>query len=274
MTPDTVSQWLRKPQHKPTPETVAQLVTAWPWFAPGRLMELSLLDAASEPAVLDRLRIYAPEWLSAYLAVSTPGKDMIEVPESFFKISNGSRSEQPLVQFPDFSAGGTEAVAEPQPAAEPVPIQPLFSDDYFKSQGLDTETLATVLPEQIREAEDPRTLMIMMSFSEWLTHFKRKREKEDEEIREQRALKSMWQREKLAAALEDEPDEIPEQVFEMAVSSISREDALVSESLAEILEKQEKWAQAAEMYRKLGLRNPAKSTYFASRAEAAKKHIP
>jgi hypothetical protein len=273
MNPDTVSKWLLNPQLKPAPETIAQFVTTWPWFAPGRLMELCRQDAG-EPLVLDRLRIYAPEWLCAYIAVTAPEKIPAAAPKALFDISAGQRSDAAPVQFPTFSLVQDEEPAEETPSKEPqIPIQPLFSEDYFKSQGLDTDSIATILPEQVKEAGDPRTLMIMMSFSEWLNHFKRKREKEDEEVREQRALKSMWQREKLAAALEDEPDEIPEQVFEMAVSSISREDGLVSESLAEVLEKQEKWAQAAEMYRKLGLRNPAKSTYFATRAEAAKKHI-
>jgi hypothetical protein len=113
--------------------------------------------------------------------------------------------------------------------------------------------------------------MVVMSFAEWLNHYKIKSEREEEEARDKSALRSMWQQEKLAAALEDEPEEIPEDVFEMAVTSITREDDLASESLAEILEKQGKWTAAAEMYRKLGLRNPAKSAYFASRAEAAKK---
>lgn len=263
MTPDTISSWLRNPEHKPTPETVAQSVTTWPWFAPGRLMELSLQDAQTDSAVLDRLRTYAPEWLSAYLLVTTPARIEKQVYER-------AAAPKPLINF---GPAPEESVSEAEVETGHIPLQPLFSEDYFKSQGLDTDTLATVLPEQVKEAEDPRTLMIMMSFSEWLNHFKLKRMKEDEEIQEQRALKSMWQREKLAAALDEDPEEIPEQVFEMAVSSISREDGLVSESLAEILEKQEKWAQAAEMYKKLGLRNPAKSTYFASRAEAARKHI-
>ena len=57
----------------------------------------------------------------------------------------------------------------------------------------------------------------------------------------------------------------------MAVASISKEDGLVSESLAEILVKQRKWDKAIEMYRKLSLRNPEKSPYFAAQIESIQK---
>ena len=77
----------------------------------------------------------------------------------------------------------------------------------------------------------------------------------------------MWQKEKLAAALEEENEEIPENVFEMAVNSIKNEEDLVSESLAEIMIKQGKFDKAIEMYRKLSLRNPQKNAYFAGKIE-------
>ncbi len=101
-----------------------------------------------------------------------------------------------------------------------------------------------------------------MAFAEWLAHFKTKSQKEEEEAKEKRALRSMWQQEKLAAALDDEPDEIPEDVFEMAVSSITKEDDIVSEPLAQIYERQEKWGAAADMYRKLALEISGKKHLF------------
>jgi tetratricopeptide (TPR) repeat protein len=109
--------------------------------------------------------------------------------------------------------------------------------------------------------------MVMMSFSEWLLHFKSSTEKQKEENKDQRALKTMWQKEKLAAAIEEENEEIPESVFEMAVNSIAKEDGLASESLAEIYIKQGKYDKAMDMYRKLSLRNPQKNAYFARKIE-------
>ena len=56
---------------------------------------------------------------------------------------------------------------------------------------------------------------------------------------------------------------IPEPLFKQAMDSISMESSLISEALAEILAKQGKKDKAISMYKKLSLRNPEKSTYFA-----------
>ncbi len=77
----------------------------------------------------------------------------------------------------------------------------------------------------------------------------------------------MWQQEKLAAANEEENEEIPEQVFNMAVNSITKEEDLASEALAQIHRKQGKYDRAIDMYRKLSLRNPQKIAYFALKIE-------
>jgi tetratricopeptide (TPR) repeat protein len=150
-------------------------------------------------------------------------------------------------------------------------INPVYVDDYFLQQG---ERISTEMPEEISsllpqdEGNDAaKSLMVMMSFSEWLLHFKNTGEKQKEETRDQRALKTMWQKEKLAAAIEEENEEIPENVFEMAVNSIAKEDGLASEPLAEIYIKQGKPDKAIEIYRKLSLRNPQKNAYFARKIE-------
>ncbi len=154
-------------------------------------------------------------------------------------------------------------------------IFPIYTKDYFLQQG---EKVSEEIPLEISElkdaggmSEEDKSLMVVMSFSEWLLHFKSTSEKQKEETKDQKALKTMWQKEKLAAAMEEENEEIPETVFEMAVNSISKEDGLVSESLADIYIKQGKYDKAIEMYRKLSLRNPQKSAYFARKIEEALK---
>lgn len=154
-------------------------------------------------------------------------------------------------------------------------INPVYIDDYFLQQG---EKVPAEMPGEISSLmpasegkEDAKSLMVMMSFSEWLLHFKNTGEKQKEETRDQRALKTMWQKEKLAAAIEEENEEIPENVFEMAVNSITKEDGLASEPLAEIYIKQGKPDKAIDIYRKLSLRNPQKSAYFALKIEGILK---
>lgn len=154
-------------------------------------------------------------------------------------------------------------------------IFPIYTKDYFLQQG---EKVSDEIPLEINELRDnaaaddeDKSLMVVMSFSEWLLHFKNTSEKQKEESKDQKALKTMWQKEKLAAAMEEENEEIPETVFEMAVNSISKEEGLVSESLADIYIKQGKYDKAIEMYRKLSLRNPQKSAYFAHKIDEALK---
>lgn len=119
-----------------------------------------------------------------------------------------------------------------------------------------------VRPETEEESEEDKSLMVMMSFTDWLNHFKQKSSSEREEVREKKALKTAWQKEKLAEAADEEVDEIPEPIFKQAMDSISMESSLISESLAEILAMQGKKDKAIAMYKKLIVRNPEKSTYF------------
>ena len=155
---------------------------------------------------------------------------------------------------------------------EPVP-QPLFTSDYFSHQGLPVNAempVADSLPTetQVVPEDDPdRGLMVVRSFADWMQHFQQTSRKEQEEAESKKAVRAMWQKEKLAAALQEEDDEIPEEVFQMAVASIAP-DGVVSESLAEILAGQGKWERAVEMYRKLSAQEPAKSAYFARKIEA------
>lgn len=147
------------------------------------------------------------------------------------------------------------------------PVQPM---DYFASQGIgadwDSEDKA---PAEVEE----KSLLVMMTFGEWLLYMQSKNKKEKEEEADKKALKTMWQKQKLAAAIEEEDEEIPETVFEMAVNSISRNDELVSESLAQVYVKQGKVKQAIEVYRKLSLQNPEKNVYFAAKIENLQKDL-
>ena len=143
-----------------------------------------------------------------------------------------------------------------------LPNRNIIEEKIVKSEPI----IETIESENIWEEEKrQKALMVMMSFSDWLNHFKSKTEKEQIEEQEKRALKTAWQKEKLTAIIEEEQDEIPEMIFKQAMDSISMENALISESLAEILAKQGKTDKAIEMYKKLSLRNPEKNSYFADR---------
>lgn len=168
-----------------------------------------------------------------------------------------------------------ETKEEQEEVTEEMIFTPVQSDDYFMQQGIsvsselpgDIHDLAAGHDEAAEDENDERSLMVMMSFTEWLVHFKRTTDNKNSELEDQKAVRAMWQKEKLAAALEEENDEIPENVFEMAVNSIAKEEGLASESLAEIYLKQGKYDHAIEMYKKLSLRNPQKNAYFAAKID-------
>lgn len=143
-----------------------------------------------------------------------------------------------------------------------IPNSNIIEDKMTKSEPIIEIVDSVTLTE---EEKRQKSLMVMMSFNDWLNHFKSKTENEQIEEQEKRALKTAWQKEKLTAVIEEEQDEIPEKIFKQAMDSISMENALISESLAVILAKQGKTDKAIEMYKKLSLRNPEKNSYFADR---------
>lgn len=213
--------------------------------------------------------------VAEHVTVSEPVAIVVNQGEEENEIQEDIAEEEEIV--PDAETEPPYVMRPPvqddeMPDADETLILPIYTEDYFLHQGMHVSNKIPADVDQInKKTEAPQSLMVVMSFSEWLMHFKTKKENAQEEETGQKALKTMWQKEKLAAALEEENEEIPENVFEMAVNSIAKEEDLVSESLAEIHFKQGKYDKAIEMYRKLSLRNPQKKAYFARKIEAIHK---
>jgi tetratricopeptide (TPR) repeat protein len=157
-------------------------------------------------------------------------------------------------------------------------ILPLHTQDYFLAQQIQSsdDEVEHFVTEQkakhnIEEANaDNQQVLITRSFTEWLQYYKIKKQKEEQENKEKTALRAIWQKEKLTAAIEEENDVVPEAVFNLAINSISLSQDTASESLAKIMETQGKYDKAIEMYRKLSLTNTEKSAYFATRIKEIK----
>lgn len=272
LTKEQISDWFSAPERLPSCPQIEEGIRAWPWFVPLRLMEIAALQLENKDSIEARNLhfLFSPNAaVTASLIRRAPQRTEQKVGTISIE-----KTERIVPQQLD-----NVVVASVDPAENMARnkvdqfLAEASSEDYFLNQGIEIPEVVEieVKKEEAVAAEDPKTLMVMMSFADWLAHFKNKSQKEEEEAREKSALRSMWQQERLAAALQEESEEIPEQVFKMAVNSITREDDIISEALAKILEKQEKWDAAADMYQKLRLKNPSKSAYFASRAEAAKK---
>lgn len=153
------------------------------------------------------------------------------------------------------------------------------SGDFFHKEREEMPDALEEIAESFKGETDPvdddQSLMVVMSFSEWLNYLHEQSLKSAAEEESKRALRAMWQREKLGFDVDEEKEtEIPEQVFEMAYKSISNHEEIVSEPMAIVHEKQGRWEEAKEIYNKLILRNPEKSSYFADKIkEIEKKQI-
>lgn len=233
-------------------------------------VEEPTITAAEEHIVEEP--VVAEEAITVVEAIEIPEQEEVNIVEA----EEAFVAPEPVVATPEPLYTQKKPVAaedDYQPETDESFILPVYTEDYFLHQGMQVSNkIPEDLPgKDISPADEAKSLMVVMSFSEWLLYFKKRKEQEQEEVEGQKAVKTMWQKEKLAAALEEENEEIPEKVFEMAVNSITKEDDLVSESLAEIYSKQGKFDKAIEMYRKLSLRNPQKKAYFARKIEVLLK---
>ncbi len=259
ITTERISNWLKEPHHlqEIAPRVSLQLANQYPYFAPAHYIKFIALK--QESAILHDLQHSFPvnRVLLALLLEQAQ-----QTGEELYPVSR-----------PPGQEGDNEKIPENEEPEETI-IIPLSANDYFLQQGI---KVSEDLPEADKDGADDdreeKALMVVMSFAEWLNFIHSKSKKDREEEEDQRALKTMWQKQKLAAAIEEGSEEIPEQVFEMAVNSISRPNELISESLADIYVKQGKKEKAIEMYKKLSLLNPEKNTYFAAKIENIQKEL-
>ncbi|MET6998179.1 hypothetical protein [Chitinophaga defluvii] len=127
-------------------------------------------------------------------------------------------------------------------------FQPLYTDDYFAYKRLKEPARADDLNE--------KGMAEMKSFTDWLRQMK--------DSFAGKAQKD-WYHQHLHHIYEDEEPEVSEAVEQMAMKSITLNDDIVSETLAEIWARQHQYQSAIHIYQKLSLLNPDKSAYFAQK---------
>ncbi len=255
ITTESISSWLKEPHllQEIAPKALTQFVKEYPYFVPGHYLKYIVAGENTDSlfALQQAYPVHPVLWHCLYKAAQ---QQDLTVVQKTGKNDNARMNDRVM----------------PAPG------------DYFAQQEIEAEFVMSDFKAGIRESkkmqeeappEEEKSLLVMMSFAEWLQYMQRKNNKEKEEVAAQKALKTMWQKQKLAAAIEEEDEEIPETVFEMAVNSISRNDEWISESLAEVYLKQGKKSQALEVYRKLSLLNPEKNTYFAAKIEHLQKDL-
>lgn len=123
-------------------------------------------------------------------------------------------------------------------AGEEMLFEPMHLVDYFASQGIK-------LSEEVQTAD--KLGKQLKSFTEWLKTMKKIHLPETEAL----------------------PVENDENIQILAENSNAEAD-VITESMADVFAKQGKTGKAAELYLKLSLLNPAKSTYFAAKIDNLK----
>lgn len=139
-----------------------------------------------------------------------------------------------------------EIKIEPVDAAIPITtgteltFEPYHTVDYFASQGI-----------KFKEEEKPNDTLgqQLKSFTEWLKTLKRL---------------------PVAELMKTVDTGVEQKVEQLALHSLEDRD-IVTETMAEVWEKQGNNARAIEIYNKLSLLDPSKSSYFASKIEPLKK---
>lgn len=169
--------------------------------------------------------------------------EVIEINEEPFISTESSEEElpelleeetEPILPLPQFKI---EAVPS---AKDDLLFEPYHTVDYFASVGIKPDTI---------EKPSDRFGKQLKSFTEWLKSMKKLPETEIE------------------SSVDTKQEE---KVVNLAEHSIE-DRVVVTETMAEVWEKQGNAAKAIEVYHKLSLLNPAKSTYFAAKIEQLKK---
>jgi hypothetical protein len=128
-------------------------------------------------------------------------------------------------------------------------FQPLYTEDYFAYKKLKDPNNAEMMNEKA-QAE-------MRSFTDWLRELK-------DNFTAGQATRN-WYQQQMHRLYEDEEPEVSERVEKMAIDSITFNNDVVSETLAEIWVRQHQHAKAIDIYQKLSLLNPDKNAYFAQK---------
>lgn len=141
--------------------------------------------------------------------------------------------ESDVNETPAYEAGNDEMIGE-------LELEPLSMRDYFASQGI-------TIPAEL--LENDQLGRQMKSFTAWLKEMKR-----------------------LHGNKLPEQNPIVEKMIQQSAEKSNSQQEILTETMAEIFLKQGRPDKALQLYQKLSLMNPAKSTYFAAKIDSLKNN--
>ena len=246
-----------------------EITEVHPYFSPAQFFLLQKTKADSNEfenrVAQTNILFNNPHWLNFQLQQT--GEQVQEVPTvtEVQEVENVQVEEITEIIVPHvadatseeqvYEADNTEATEPVETEIEPMKIElkmpeiktspdetllfePMHMVDYFASQGIklsDEVQMADKLGKQLK------------SFTEWLKTMK-----------------------KVHVEKEAKTDDKTDNAIQSLAENSNAEAEVLTESMAEVFAKQGKMGKAREVYQKLSLLNPAKSTYFAAKIENLK----
>ena len=234
-------------------DELKNLAEQYPYFSTAQFLYACKLKAENHPLFQQQLQktsLYFnnPLWLD--LAIRYDEKDL-STAAAAFPVYEETNNDELVIENPQRRIAENEIQASETVSVEVkaetkkeisetgLVFEPYHTVDYFASQGI----------KQVQEIKpQDRFGQQLKSFTEWLKTIRRMQPQE-------------------IAALGDSRTE--EKVIEMAVHSIEDRN-VVTEAMAEVWIKQGHPEKAIDIYNKLSLLNPSKSSYFAGLIENLK----
>lgn len=242
-----------------------------PYFSPAQFFLLERLQddkaAFEKQAVKTNILFNNPHWLHFQLTETGIAEEKaeasfqkqliepVEIKEPEISVEAASAAPAEIDDLPDNTdepiAGSPEQEKEIEPMhielkmpaqnaalEEAMLFEPMHLVDYFASQGIK-------LSDEVQPAD--KLGKQLKSFTEWLKTMKK-------------------------VHVEDEAENPakPDINVQVLAENSNAEAEVLTEAMAEVFARQGKIAKAGEVYQKLSLLNPAKSTYFAAKLENLK----
>lgn len=246
-------------------DEIKELAEQYPYFSSAQVLLAAKQKQASDPDLerqLNTASVHVPNslWLDHLLnspssrekilieqrvqiaeVLGEPNNDELVIEKGSKEFVIASKKEEEVVKEEIIVADPPQPITEKgESKEEALVFNPYYTVDYFASQGI---------KNVIEEKPKDRFSQQLKSFTEWL---KTIRQLPPQQV----------------AVLTDFRSE--EKVVELATHSLDEKN-VETEAMAEVWIKQGHPEKAADIYRKLSLLNPSKSSYFASLIENLKK---
>jgi hypothetical protein len=241
-------------------EEIEDLAKQYPYFSSAQLL-LTAKQKQTDHADFEKhlmatsLYVNNPLWLD-HLLNKTPSKEKIFVEErvAVAEVNEEPFNDELVLENPRHepivavkaeekitTAPALQFVGKFEPNEQPLVFEPYYTVDYFASQGIKND---------IEAKPKDRLGQQLKSFTEWL-----------------KTIRQMPPQQ-IATLTVDGATE--EKVVQLATNSL-QEKEVDTEAMAEVWIKQGQPEKAIDIYRKLSLLNPSKSSYFALLIEKLKK---